>query len=266
MSRVAWEKRSCLAKPVRVSRAYRVYIEEHEVTSQLVDANHDGMKLAHLSDLHVYSRFKPRRLWRIIDLVNKRQPNVVLLTGDYVCLSQRSLRLLTEALQNLSIPAWATLGNHDHWAGAQAVSAALQMAGIRVLDNVHCTLLYQGTPLHIIGIDDYRTGHAKTAAALSRVASGGTRIVLTHNPLVADEIAGCGIALILAGHTHGGQIRLPGVTTGIARRIGVKYLAGFYELGDTILYVNRGLGASIPLRWAAPREVAFFTLRSSGKI
>jgi predicted MPP superfamily phosphohydrolase len=249
--------------PARDPRLGRVQVERHKVISPLVDARHDGLRIAHLTDLHVATAIRPRRLQRCIELVNAARPDLVVFTGDYVCSSVRSLPLLEEALARLEVPAWATLGNHDHWAGAGAVIAALERAGVRVLVNAHETLPVRGAPLHLVGIDDHHSGHADPEAAFAKVGSGGTRLVLTHDPNAADAAARHGAALVLAGHTHGGQICLPRVTERIARRVGVKYLGGFFRVGETLLYVNRGLGAAVPVRLAAPMEIAFLALRSA---
>jgi predicted MPP superfamily phosphohydrolase len=255
-----------LRKTTRRSRPLgRIRLEEHEARSPLVDARHDGVRLVHLSDIHAAGPLRPRRLHRAVELANALRPHAVLLTGDYVCASARPAALIADALGRLEVPAWATLGNHDHWSGAARVAAALESAGVRVLRNAHDALLLQGAPLHLIGVDDHRTGHADPEAAFAGVGPAGTRVVLTHDPNAADALAGRGAALVLAGHTHGGQIRLPGVTAGIARRIGIKYLSGFFELGPTLLYVNRGLGAAVPLRIAAPMEVALLTLRRAAE-
>lgn len=248
-------------QPLKVAR---VAIEDHEVASRLVHPSHDGVRLAHLSDLHVSADVRPRRLLRMVELVNQRKPDFVLLTGDYVNITVRALPRLIDALSRLSVPAWGVLGNHDHWADAVRVETALWRSGVRVLRNASATFELRGAPLHLVGIDDHRTGHADPEAAFRGVPALGTRLVITHDPNAVDALCGRGAALVLAGHTHGGQIRLPRLTESIARRIGVKYLAGFFPVGEGWLYVNRGLGAAVPVRWAAPREIAFMTLRVGG--
>lgn len=255
-----WTKVATDEQPPRVGR---VRIESHEVCSPLVHPHHDGVRLAHLSDLHLFADVRPRRLLRMVELVNARNPDFALLTGDYVNATVRALPRLTDALSRLEVPTWAVLGNHDHWANAGRVETALADSGVRVLRNAHQTLPMRGAPLHLIGVDDHRSGHADPHAAFDGLPAHGTRLVFTHDPNATDALHGRGAALVLAGHTHGGQIRLPRLTERIARRIGVKYLAGFFPVGDGWLYVNRGLGAALPLRVAAPMEIAFITLRTS---
>src|SRR5260370_397015 len=118
------------------------------------------------------------------------------------------------------------------------------------------------TPLAVVGIDDASTGHSDHRRAFRGARRRGSRLVLTHVPNVADRAAEYGPSLIFAGHTHGGHVRIPGLTARIARRFGNNYLAGFYRVGDSLLYVNCGIGSSsVPIRAGAPSEVSLFTLR-----
>jgi len=240
-----------------------VRVLDLEVRSRHVDPSHDGVRLAHLSDLHVAAGLRPRRLLRVVERVNLEKPDAVVLTGDFVCTSLLGLKSLALVLGKLRCPAWATLGNHDHWVGAKAVARVLEDAGIGLLCNEHRSVMLRGAPLNLVGIDDEVTGHANPVAAFRGLEQGGTRLALMHDPNTVDRLEGREVALALAGHTHGGQIKLPGVTTRIARRIGVKYLSGFFLVGETVLFVNRGLGAALPIRIAAPMEVAFLTLRAA---
>ncbi|MHB8419485.1 MAG: metallophosphoesterase [Myxococcales bacterium] len=239
-------------------------IRQVEVGVHGLDPRLDGVRLAHLSDVHVSALARPRLLWRAVERIGQSGAELVLLTGDYVCASLRALPRLTEALAKLGLPAVATLGNHDHWAGAREVTAALFEAGIRVLQNQHLTLELRGAPLHVIGVDDGTTRHADAERAFHGVPKIGLRVALTHDPRQADRLAPRGAQLILAGHTHGGQIDVPGVTRRIMRRRGFHYLGGEYRVGSSLLYVSRGLGATIPVRLRAPSEVAVLTLRALG--
>ncbi len=244
-------------------RGRRPMVRRVEVSVPELDPRLAGVRLAHLSDLHVSALSRPRLLWRAVDQVAREGADLALLTGDYVCASLRALPRLTDALRSLSIPAVATLGNHDHWAGAAEVARALLDAGIRVLCNQHVTVAIRGAPLHVIGVDDGTTRHADPERAFHGVPERGLRVALTHDPRQADRVAPRGAHLILAGHTHGGQIDVPGLTKRLMRRRGFHYLGGEYRVGQSLLYVSRGLGASIPLRLRAPSEVAVLTLRAA---
>jgi len=237
-------------------------LSQHDVVSARVHPSLDGVRIAQLSDIHVRTGVRPRRLEAAVELVNAARPDLVVLTGDYVCMSPRPLPMLTAALKRLTAPAYATLGNHDHWSDAPKVRAALAAAGITVLTNEHRALKVRGARLHLVGVDDSITRHHDPLAAFAGVPKGATSVVLSHDPKSADWLHPFDPALILSGHTHGGQVFFRRLTPMVARRVGIKYLSGFFDVGGSVLFVNRGLGASVPLRFRAPTEVACLTLRS----
>ncbi|MFZ5471383.1 MAG: metallophosphoesterase [Myxococcota bacterium] len=234
----------------------------HEVVSPRIARPLDGLRIAQISDLHVRTGVKPKRLHAAVEMINEAKPHFLALTGDYVCLSPRPLPNLTAALKDLAVPAYATLGNHDHWSGAAKVRSALEAAGVHVLTNEHRVLDFGNTPLHLIGVDDSVTGHHDPEAAFRGVPQGATTVVLSHDPQSADWLAPFRPALVLSGHTHGGQVYFRRLTPFIAARLRMKYLSGFFEVQGSVLFVNRGLGANVPLRFRAPVEVACLTLRS----
>jgi len=235
---------------------------EHEVHSPRIHAALDGVRIGQISDIHVRTGVVPRRLHQAVEVMNALRPDFVVLTGDYVCLSPRPLPALTEALKALKVPAYATLGNHDHWSDAKKVRRALADAGVDVLTNEHRVLRVRDGRLHLVGVDDSVTRHHDPEAAFKGVPEGATRVVLSHDPKSADFLHRYGPALILSGHTHGGQVFFRKLTPYISERIGIKYLAGFFDVHGAKLYVTRGLGASLPVRYRAPMEVAHLTLRS----
>jgi predicted MPP superfamily phosphohydrolase len=233
----------------------------HDVVSARIDPSLDGVRLGHLSDIHVRTGVKPRRLELAVEMMNALRPDLVLLTGDYVCFSPRPLPKLTAALRRLEIPAFATLGNHDYWSGPTQVRRALERAGIDVLMNEHRRVNIRGAELHIIGVDDPVTRHADPERAFAGVPEDATRVVLAHDPTFADRLAVYRPAVVFSGHTHGGQVFIRRLTPFVSRRIGIKYLAGFFEVDGAILYVSRGLGASVPVRFRSPMEISQLTLR-----
>ena len=232
------------------------------VISDRVPAPLDGFRIGHLSDIHVRTGVRHRMLERAVEMMNELAPDIVVLTGDYVCATARPVKQLTRALRELQRPAYAVLGNHDHWSDAAKIRAALADAGVDVLTNAHRILAHAGHVLHLVGIDDSVTRHDDPEAAFRGVPADATSVVLSHDPRSADWIHRFRPALILSGHTHGGQFVVPPITNVISGRLGMKYLSGFFGVEGAVLYVNRGLGASIPLRFRAPVEVAQLTLRS----
>lgn len=224
------------------------------------------VKIALLSDIHVQGPdMPPERLARIVEQVNAEQPDLVLIAGDLVgdrTLSTRSYAIAEAAAPLAGLRArlgvYAVLGNHEHWQGARAARAALTRVGVRVLANQ----AVQVGPLSLGGLDDQITGHNRdreTHAAMR--ATPGGRVLLSHSP---DPFATLppDIGLMLAGHTHCGQIRLPLYgpwTTGSV--YGDRYACGFIEQNGRKLIVTAGLGASIlPLRLLAPPDLWIVTV------
>ncbi|HVE85756.1 MAG TPA: metallophosphoesterase [Myxococcales bacterium] len=249
-------------RPPRARRGRSPALSSHDVVSARIHPAADGVRIGHLSDLHVRTGVKPRRLHAAVEMLNGLRPDLVVLTGDYVCMSPRPLPELTAALKALQAPAYAVLGNHDHWSGAGAVRAALERAGVDVLQNEHRVVRAAGSTLHLVGVDDSVTGHDDPERAFDGVPEGATLVALSHDPKSADHLHAYRPALILSGHTHGGQVFIRRLTPFMARRAGIKYLSGFFEVNGAVLYVNRGLGASLPIRFRAPCEVGHLTLRS----
>ena len=180
-----------------------------------------------------------------------------------MCYSPKFVGRLGELVRGLSAPVYSVLGNHDYWTDGAGVRQVLERVGYGVLRNAHSELTLNNERFTIVGVDDVITGHADVKRAFHGVRKHGSRLVLTHVPGLADRSATYGPSLILAGHTHGGHVHIPKVTSAIARTFGGNYLKGFYEVQESLLYVNCGIGSSsVPIRAGAPSEVAMFTLRA----
>jgi len=227
------------------------------------------MRVAHLTDMHV-GRVTPLSVQlEAQSLVNGMNPDLVLVTGDFVCHSQLYLDQLTQLMRGFTAPVVAVLGNHDYWAGAQEVCLALRRAGVEVLRNRHTTLTVRGQPIQIVGLDDAYTGHARIDEAVSGLRHDIPALALSHIAEEADQLWPHGIPLVLSGHTHGGQItlaRLHEITLG--KIGGHKYVHGLYGSRQAkhdagAVYVGAGIGAAVmPLRMGerGKREVAIFEL------
>ena len=190
---------------------------------------------------------------------------IVVLTGDYLCQSKSGVPLVREQLGGLKAPTVAILGNHDYWVDADGAQNGLESHGYAVLRNQHTTVTLRGEPFAVIGVDDLRTKHADIEKSF-RGAPAGSRIVLAHVPQTADLLAKLGEPMVvLSGHTHGGQIHVPGITAALTRLIdGERYLRGRFDVGQVQLHVSRGVGNSGPrVRIDAPAEVTVVTLRAA---
>ncbi|MEZ4324712.1 MAG: metallophosphoesterase family protein [Polyangiales bacterium] len=230
----------------------------------------EGLRVTHLTDLHV-GRVTPMDVQHeAVAIANAQQPDLVALTGDFVCHSLNYLDELTDVLKRLNAPAIAVLGNHDYWAGGEEVQQALERAGVQVLRNQHTVLHLRGKPLQVVGLDDAYTGHADLRAATRGLRSDIPTLALSHIGEEADALWDKGAELVLAGHTHAGQVTLAGLhELAVGKLAGHKYVHGVYgsRRADTLpkgaLYVGAGVGAAVmPLRLGerARREVTSFEL------
>lgn len=226
----------------------------------------EELKVLQLSDIQVSESYATKRLDKVIRKVNKEEPDIIVFTGDlfdnYTQYSHES-----EIIQNLkemkaTIGKYAVWGNHDYGGGAARIyQQVMNAADFDVLKNVGETIsLANGKRVFIGGLDDSLLGSPSIDETLSYRQGYDYSVLLTHEPDVADGFVGTNTQLVLAGHSHGGQIRLPfyQVTNVLAK----KYVRGLYELSDhTKLYVNTGLGTTaIHARLGVPPEISVFQL------
>jgi predicted MPP superfamily phosphohydrolase len=224
----------------------------------------DGYVIAQVSDLHTGSFVGERELEEGLSLVRRARPDLIVVTGDVVDFDPLYAPLTARKLADL--PARdgvaAILGNHDYYAGADEVTAALRASGIDLMrDSGRIVRPDDGGGFALLGVDDVSSSrHGRTGprleTALATVRPDAPRILLSHQPFTIDFWPGQ-VAAQLSGHTHGGQIN-PGFSPlGLV----MKYLAGAYRVGETTLYVNRGFGTvGAPVRVGAPPEVTRFVL------
>ncbi len=158
------------------------------------------------------------------------------------------------------------LGNHDHRVGADAVAAALEHRGIRVLRNEHVYLRRNGSGLTLAGVDDFDYGQDDLPRALRGATSDHPWILLSHNPALLPQAAATGVDLVLAGHTHGGQVGLPRLNS-LRRperlRVPLRFRHGHDRVGSTQIYISRGIGTVVlPLRVRCPAEIPVLRLQA----
>lgn len=229
----------------------------------------DPIRVAHLTDQHVGRVTAMKVQQRAVDLVNQGHPDVVVLTGDFVCHSLEYLDALTEVVSRLEVPTFAVLGNHDHWSGGEEVRRALRRGGVEVLDNAHTTVTVRGQALQVLGLDDAYTGHADRERAAKGLRRDRPTIALSHIAEEADGLWAAGVPLVLSGHTHAGQVTLAGLNELMIGKVaGHRYVHGLYGRRDAAtplgaVYVGAGVGAGVfPVRIGerSRREVTFFEL------
>jgi uncharacterized protein len=239
----------------------------NEITVEVADLDPrlDGFTIAHLSDIHVGSLTPAQHIRSAIEIANAAKPDLIALTGDYVCWRRDEAALISAQLAGLKARrVLAVLGNHDYFTSSDDVSRGLGDCGYEVMRN-HCTTIdVDGAALTFIGVDDPVTRHHHLGAAFAGAATG-PRVVLCHSPQLAPSLSARGADLVLSGHTHGGQLYVKGVTDRILKRLGIHYRRGLFNIDDrTKLYVTPGVGFSGVTRRlgeGTAAEVALLTLR-----
>ncbi len=231
----------------------------------------NGFRIAQISDIHFGPYMGREGLERALRLAQSFQPDLLALTGDFVSHpflhsnglhGARNAQPCADVLAQVQhIPTVAVLGNHDHWNSARVVAGALSERGIKMLRNGSFPIERETARIWIGGIDDALAGAADLQKTLRGVPPSETTILLAHEPDFADHAARFPIDLQLSGHSHGGQVRLPGVGALVLPRMAEKYPQGLNQVGSLQLYTNRGLGVvSPPVRFNCPPEVTLVTL------
>ena len=246
--------------------SFRVWHERIELRKPLGTA--DRLRIGFASDFHAGPLTPPESIESACRALAEAGPDLVLLGGDFVSLAARHAARLREPLGSITAPlgVFAVLGNHDHWAGAAEVAAVLEQAGIALLTNRSHRL---APPYHrtlVVGLDDHVSGQPDPGGPEWDHTSA--TVPLIHQPSGLLDAGSRPFDLALAGHTHGGQIQLPGgfapvVPQGALSR---RYLAGRYGLeGDRHLLVSVGLGNSgLPVRLGPVPEVVICDLIGEG--
>ena len=233
-----------------------------------------GMKVAHLTDLHLGRYVSAGHLRRVVQLTNRERPDLVLLTGDYVHGSPGFIRPVFQLLAGLRarLGMAGVLGNHDHWEDTAESFKQMKAAGIHVLDNRRLFVGAAGitaTPtaagLCVAGVGDLWED-TQDLGVLADAPADMPRLLLSHNPDFAEvqqaRTSEHRVDLMLAGHTHGGQVRLPGTRSIITpSRHGSKYAKGMVQGPAFPVFVSTGIGMTIlPVRMLVRPEIVVFTL------
>ena len=232
-----------------------------------------ALNVVQLSDIHLDEYTEPFFLEKIAARVNSLSPDLVLLTGDFVTRGSLTFVAANHAAQRCAeilktircSEKHAVLGNHDVTVGAALVTSALQRQGIPVLRNQFTVLTRNGDSLVLGGTADPGTEYPNLNLAVPERPAGPV-ILMSHAPDYADFVVehprGPCVDLMLAGHSHGGQIRLPVLGPVVLPPLGRKYVQGPYELRGMQLYVNRGIGTvGLPFRLNCSPEISHFTLQ-----
>ena len=237
----------------------------------------DGFTIAQLSDFHYDERFSITPLRKAVEIVNGLHPDLIALTGDFVTVPWFREDPITlkkfawtaepcaEVLQGLQAAAgkFSALGNHDANSDPVRITRVLHDHHMPVLMNRAVPLERGKDRIWLAGIDDVLEGRPDLAAALAGIPASECTILLAHEPDFADEASVMAVDLQLSGHSHGGQIWVPGLGAPWLPPLARRYPRGLYKIRDMTLYTNIGLGTiHAPVRLNCPPEITLITLRS----
>ena len=198
-------------------------------------------------------------------MILAQKPDIIFFTGDLVNNTADEMDTFTDVFSKLKAPlgVYSVLGNHDWWYDGQKVRAALEQNGIKVLDDEVAEVKWRDRSFWLVGLADLWTRPQHIAETIARAPQGKPVIALTHNPDIFPEIPRT-VPLLLAGHTHGGQVNLPFIGRPIEPSVfGQRYAAGHVFENDHHLFVTTGIGISIlPVRFRVPPEIVLLTLKS----
>jgi hypothetical protein len=234
-----------------------------------------NFRIVQISDIHYDEFTEPSFLRRVLAQINSLQPDLVLLTGDYISFTPMprdyvmgAMYRCAEALREIACPQrFAVMGNHDSFLGAPTIHPILAAVDIPLLVNEHVPIERAGQRLWLCGIHDPVT-HVPNLDSAIPGRPDGPVLLMSHGPDYADDLLthprGHLVDLMFSGHTHGGQVRLPFLPAYYLPAGGQKYVEGLFRLGRLQLYVNRGIGAvGLPFRLNCPPEITLFTLQST---
>ena len=268
---------------------YGVEIDRHwlettpyEVHLPGLPAEFDGFRILQLSDIHIDEFTEPYFVHDAVERINRLAPDAVFITGDFVThqlfpekIAEESAWQCANILAKLKCPQrYAIFGNHDVLVGENLVAEALKDNGITLLRNWFLPLERGKGRVWLAGLDDILEGRPDLETAIPesiRNRPNEPVILLCHEPDYADSLlrhpAGQSVALMLSGHTHGGQIRIPFLPLSHLPPLGQKYIEGWFKLGSMQLHVNRGLGTvGVPVRFLCPPQLSLHTLRAGSPV
>jgi hypothetical protein len=256
-----------------------IEVSESDVVIPGLPPAFDGFRIAQISDIHMDEFTEAFFVREVVNHVNSLKPDAVFLTGDFVTSEFASQKFAIGAgwqcagiLKELTCrQRYAVLGNHDCQVGADEVSEALADNNIIVLRNYYMPLERSGARIWLAGLADPLQGSPDPEATIPasiRNIPQEPIILLCHAPDYVDDLlampSGQAVSLMLCGHTHGGQVRLPLIGPMILPRMGRKYVEGWFRFGRLQMHVNRGIGTvGVPFRLDCPPEISMLTLRSA---
>ncbi|OGF21442.1 hypothetical protein A2316_02315 [Candidatus Falkowbacteria bacterium RIFOXYB2_FULL_38_15] len=247
---------------------YRLEIEETDFYDEDIPASFNNLKIVFFADIHHGLFFSKTRVKKLVEKVNKMNPDIIFVGGDFVgnWLFEKPeyIEPCFAELKNLKAKygVFGVLGNHDVWTDKILSLEELEKSGIVYLGNKGQWLEMNGEKIKIGGVKDFYEGVQDTSEVFSDVDQNDFSILLSHNPDYAEKIDNDKIDLVLAGHTHGGQITFFGLwAPATSSRYGQKYRTGLVDAPNTKVLVTNGVGSILPIRFFARPQVNIINLK-----
>ncbi|MFD2443333.1 metallophosphoesterase [Bacillus sp. CGMCC 1.16607] len=245
-------------------------VASHSITHTDIPSSFNGFKIVQFSDTHLGFQYNLDQFKKMLNQINQLQPDVIFFTGDLMDAPNQYpyAEEIIPLLKNLQAPfgKYAIYGNHDHGGyGSDIYKNIMDQSEFTLLLNQSEQIsMVDKSRIHIIGLDDAMLGKPNFSKAFHQIPSNEYKILLSHAPDLADEAVKYNVQIQLSGHSHGGQIKIPFVGALITPPFAKKYVEGFYEIENLLLYVNRGIGTTrLPFRFLSKPEITMFTLSNT---
>jgi len=244
---------------------YNYLVSQTDIYLKNLPERFENYRITQLTDVHHSRILGIEEVIRVVQLAQQTKPDIFVLTGDYSTSYRRYIEPCAEALGSLSAPdgVWAVLGNHDHYTDSELTTRALERQRIVVLNNKNTSLRRGSDVLQLSGIDDWTWNATDWTKAFAGINKKTPTILLSHQPSVLEFEQTQNVSLILSGHTHGGQIKIPwlGTPAKFATK-DLRFAQGLFRHHDVQLYVSSGTGViGLPIRFGVRPEIAVLRLK-----
>lgn len=245
-----------------------IQVEKISIEIENLPEEFESAKIVHLTDFHSHN-FGEREK-RVLGIIKDLNPDFVFITGDFIDHNTKDINSCQKFWQELSNQhqgkVFGVLGNHEHWLKSpdiDAIKRMLERNGIVILNNGNKKIYKDENYIYLLGVDDPDSELDDLPKAIIDTEENIPKILLAHSPDIIDNLQGEKVNLVLAGHTHGGQIVIPFIKPfWVPTKNRGKYASGLFKIDNTYLYVNRGIGmASLQARFNCPPEIAVIELK-----
>jgi predicted MPP superfamily phosphohydrolase len=247
-----------------VIERHRIVVERHDVKLALGKRGPQRLRIVSLTDFHFDPLYEEDFLTDVVHRTNSLNPDLVVLTGDYITDTAIRMDDFAKVMSGLKPKSgiFGCLGNHDTWHTSSHVTASLKKRGVEMLMNQHSRVPCAGGEIVVAGLHSAWGGFPNWAGAMQGTRGDDRAVLLMHEPDTARTLCNDRrIVLQLSGHTHGGQVRMPGLGALRLPKWGKIYQSGFYDVNGLQLYVSRGVGTiGVHVRFLCPPEIACFDI------